>query len=192
MAEASRALGVPVVSGNVSFYNETEGRAVHPTPSVAMVGVAESIAAHPVAWFREAGDRVLLLGEDRGEFGGSAYLRLLFSASSRGARRRSISRPRRGLATCCGALRWLVSSTPRTTSPKEACWWRSPKPPSPAAWAPASTLAGDPLSLFSETQAQSGDRDGAGERGSACWRWPPRSVCRRARSAWSEEIGSRS
>jgi phosphoribosylformylglycinamidine synthase len=77
MAEASRALGVPVVSGNVSFYNETEGSAIHPTPSVAMVGVLESLRAHPVSWFRATGDRVLLLGRDRGEYGGSAYLRLL-------------------------------------------------------------------------------------------------------------------
>jgi phosphoribosylformylglycinamidine synthase len=77
MAQACEALGIPVVSGNVSFYNETEGRAVHPTPSVAMVGVADSIAAHPVSWFREAGDRIVLLGRDRGELGGSAYLRLL-------------------------------------------------------------------------------------------------------------------
>ena len=77
MAEASRALGIPVVSGNVSFYNETAGSAIHPTPSVAMVGVVESLAAHPVSWFRGAGDRVVLLGRDRGELGGSAYARLL-------------------------------------------------------------------------------------------------------------------
>jgi phosphoribosylformylglycinamidine synthase len=77
MAEASRALGVPVVSGNVSFYNETEGRAVHPTPSVAMVGVVESVVAPPVSWFTRPDDRVVLLGRDRGEYGGSAYLRLL-------------------------------------------------------------------------------------------------------------------
>jgi phosphoribosylformylglycinamidine synthase len=77
MAEASRALGVPVVSGNVSFYNETEGRAVHPTPSVAMVGVADTVASPPVSWFKSPGDRLVLLGRDRGEYGGSAYLRLL-------------------------------------------------------------------------------------------------------------------
>jgi phosphoribosylformylglycinamidine synthase len=44
-----------------------------------MVGVADSIGAHPVSWFREPGDRVILLGDDRRELGGSAYLRLLFS-----------------------------------------------------------------------------------------------------------------
>ncbi len=78
MAEACRTLEVPVVSGNVSFYNETEGRAVHPTPTVAMVGVVPDLADLPRSHFLRERDRVLLLGEDRGEFGGSAYLRLLY------------------------------------------------------------------------------------------------------------------
>ncbi len=79
MSEACRALGVPVVSGNVSFYNETEGTSIFPTPAVAMVGLIErfDLAKLPRAWFRQAGDRVLLLGRDRQEFGGAAYLRLL-------------------------------------------------------------------------------------------------------------------
>jgi phosphoribosylformylglycinamidine synthase len=77
MAEACRALGVPVVSGNVSLYNETDGRSILPTPTVAMVGVIADLGDIPAAHFRRAGRRVVLLGEDRGEFGGSAYLRLL-------------------------------------------------------------------------------------------------------------------
>jgi phosphoribosylformylglycinamidine synthase subunit PurL len=77
IAAACRALGVPVVSGNVSFYNETEGRSIHPTPTVAMVGVIPSLADLPAAHFTAAGDRIVLLGRDRGEHGGSAYLRLL-------------------------------------------------------------------------------------------------------------------
>jgi phosphoribosylformylglycinamidine synthase subunit PurL len=78
MAEACRALDVPVVSGNVSFYNETEGRSIHPTPTVAMVGVIPDLRHLPVAHFTAAGQRVVLLGRDRGEHGGSAYLRLLY------------------------------------------------------------------------------------------------------------------
>jgi phosphoribosylformylglycinamidine synthase len=78
MAEACRALGVPVVSGNVSFYNETEGRNIYPTPTVAMVGVIPNLGNLPEACFARSGDRILLLGEDGEEFGGSAYLRLLF------------------------------------------------------------------------------------------------------------------
>ncbi len=77
MAEACRALGVPVVSGNVSLYNETDGRSILPTPTVAMVGVIPDLGNVPTAHFRQPGERVVLLGADRSEFGGSAYLRLL-------------------------------------------------------------------------------------------------------------------
>lgn len=86
MAEACRAFDVPVISGNVSLYNETEGEAVHPTPTVAIVGVIdrlEDVGAegdlHLVlgCGFWRPGDRVVLLGSDAGEYGGSAYQRLL-------------------------------------------------------------------------------------------------------------------
>jgi phosphoribosylformylglycinamidine synthase len=78
MSEACRELAVPVISGNVSFYNETEGRSIHPTPTVAMVGVIPTLANVPDSGFAAAGDRIVLLGRDGAEFGGSAYLRLLY------------------------------------------------------------------------------------------------------------------
>ena len=78
MTEACNVLGVPVISGNVSFYNETDGRSIYPTPTVGMVGVIPTLGNLPEPWFRRAGDRVVLLGEDRSEFGGGAYLRLLY------------------------------------------------------------------------------------------------------------------
>ncbi len=77
MSLACRELGVPVVSGNVSFYNETQGKSILPTPTVAMVGRLDHLAHAPRASFVTEGDRVVLLGEDHGELGGSAYLRLL-------------------------------------------------------------------------------------------------------------------
>jgi phosphoribosylformylglycinamidine synthase len=77
MSDACRALGVPVISGNVSFYNETEGTSIYPTPAIAMVGVIPSLTGLPEAFFQSERDRVVLLGEDRSEFGGAAYLRLL-------------------------------------------------------------------------------------------------------------------
>jgi phosphoribosylformylglycinamidine synthase subunit PurL len=80
MSEACRALGVPVISGNVSFYNETEGRSIYPTPTVGMVGVVPDVAHAPRSCFEQSGDRIVLLGhrsEHRAEFGGAAYLRLL-------------------------------------------------------------------------------------------------------------------
>ncbi|HXU46009.1 MAG TPA: phosphoribosylformylglycinamidine synthase subunit PurL [Thermoanaerobaculia bacterium] len=76
MSAACKALGVPVISGNVSLYNETEGASIYPTPTVAMVGLIETLGPLPESHFQRAGDRLLLLGRDRAEFGGSAFLRL--------------------------------------------------------------------------------------------------------------------
>ena len=91
MAEACYAFDVPVISGNVSLYNETEGEAVHPTPTVAMVGVIDGLMElgtegelHRLlgCGFWRPGDRVLLLGRDANEFGGSAYQRLLYGVEA--------------------------------------------------------------------------------------------------------------
>jgi phosphoribosylformylglycinamidine synthase len=77
LAEACRSFGVPVISGNVSFYNETEGVSIYPTPTVAVLGSMPEIPLHIGPWFANAGDRIVVLGEDALELGGSAYLRLL-------------------------------------------------------------------------------------------------------------------
>ncbi|MFN3475943.1 MAG: phosphoribosylformylglycinamidine synthase subunit PurL, partial [Candidatus Methylomirabilales bacterium] len=74
MGEACRALGTPVTGGNVSFYNETKGSAIYPTPIVGMLGILEDIAHATTQWFKREGDLVLLLGETREELGGSEYL----------------------------------------------------------------------------------------------------------------------
>ena len=74
IAAACRELGVPVVSGNVSLYNETEGRAILPTPTVAVVGLLPDASATTTAVFRRAGDKVAVLGETRGQLGGSEWL----------------------------------------------------------------------------------------------------------------------
>ncbi len=73
ISEACSALGTPVVSGNVSFYNETEGRAIYPTPTVGMVGILEDERAGRDLSFPEAGLGVVLLGETREELGGSEW-----------------------------------------------------------------------------------------------------------------------
>jgi phosphoribosylformylglycinamidine synthase len=73
ISDACRALETPVVSGNVSFYNETEGNAVYPTPSVGMVGILErDDAGRPLA-FSEPGHDVVLLGATFDELGGSEW-----------------------------------------------------------------------------------------------------------------------
>src|SRR5713226_1792940 len=73
ISDACVALGTPVVSGNVSFYNETAGRAIDPTPTVGMVGILDSEdRGHPVA-FDDAGRDVILLGDTRDELGASEW-----------------------------------------------------------------------------------------------------------------------
>jgi phosphoribosylformylglycinamidine synthase len=75
MRDACLRLNTPVVSGNVSFYNETEGTAIYPTPSVGMVGLIENIENHLTQWFKNVGDIIVLLGRTKEEFGGSEYLK---------------------------------------------------------------------------------------------------------------------
>ena len=74
MGAACRALEIPITGGNVSLYNETDGRAVLPTPVVGVVGVLDNAEAVLGRAFRAAGDAVILLGESRAELGGSEYL----------------------------------------------------------------------------------------------------------------------
>jgi phosphoribosylformylglycinamidine synthase len=75
MAEACKALAFPVVSGNVSLYNETNGAAIPPTPTVGAVGLIEDYARRADFAGLKSGDHLVLVGETRGEFGASMYLR---------------------------------------------------------------------------------------------------------------------
>ncbi|HEX7253564.1 MAG TPA: phosphoribosylformylglycinamidine synthase subunit PurL [Thermoanaerobaculia bacterium] len=75
IADACRALEIPVVSGNVSFYNETDGRPVLPTPTIGIVGLLEDVAQRVRMPFANAEDVIALLGVTRDELGGSEFLR---------------------------------------------------------------------------------------------------------------------
>ncbi len=75
MAEACRALDFPVVSGNVSLYNETNGAAIPPTPTVGGVGLLADYARRADFSSMKPGDALVLVGETRGELGVSIYLR---------------------------------------------------------------------------------------------------------------------
>ncbi len=77
--EASLALHTPVVSGNVSLYNETNGVSVFPTPAIAMVGLNEDAQKVLPSLFQEEGSSILLVGETKGEFGGSLYMKALYN-----------------------------------------------------------------------------------------------------------------
>ncbi len=74
MAEACKVFETPVTGGNVSFYNETDGRAIYPTPVIGMVGVVEDVDHITGHAFRSGGDSVILLGSNTDELGGSEYL----------------------------------------------------------------------------------------------------------------------
>jgi phosphoribosylformylglycinamidine (FGAM) synthase-like enzyme len=75
IAEACKALDFPVVSGNVSLYNETNGRAILPTPSIGGVGLIDDVKKSATLAFKRAGETILLVGETTGWLGQSMYLR---------------------------------------------------------------------------------------------------------------------
>lgn len=78
MAEACRVLDFPVVSGNVSLYNETNGAAIPPTPTVGAVGILPDYDKRAGFSGMKAGDRLILVGQTQGALGSSLYLRELF------------------------------------------------------------------------------------------------------------------
>src|SRR5262245_20485549 len=77
IGEACEVLAFPVVSGNVSLYNETNGRAILPTPSIGGVGVLDDFTKSATIAFKGKGDAVMVIGETTGWLGQSMYLREL-------------------------------------------------------------------------------------------------------------------
>ena len=75
IAEACKALDFPVVSGNVSLYNETNGRAILPTPTIGGVGVLNDFTKSMSLAFKAEGEAILLIGDTHGWLGQSLYLR---------------------------------------------------------------------------------------------------------------------
>ena len=69
-------LETPVIGGNVSLYNETNGEAIYPTPVIGMVGLIKDLDHITTQSFKNAGDLVYLLGETKHEFGGSELQKL--------------------------------------------------------------------------------------------------------------------
>ncbi len=76
LSDACTAFGVPVISGNVSFYNESFGSPIYPTPTVGLVGLLDHVEQHCTMAFKRDGDAVVLLGRTRNELGGSEYLKV--------------------------------------------------------------------------------------------------------------------
>ena len=74
IGEAARALDFPIVSGNVSLYNETQGRGIPPTPSIGGVGIVDDVTKIATLAFKAAGESIVLIGATRGWLGQSCYL----------------------------------------------------------------------------------------------------------------------
>ena len=110
LRDAAIALGTPVISGNVSFYNETEGRAIAPTPVIAMVGTFADVRLHLKQYFKIAGDAVIVVRSAAPSFAASEYA-ALFGAPPRPLAPIDLGRERRllaGLVEC--AERRLIRS----------------------------------------------------------------------------------
>jgi phosphoribosylformylglycinamidine synthase len=95
LADACRALGLPVTGGNVSLYNESPEGAIAPTPEIGVVGLLEDVALRVDPGWRAAGDRVLLVGETAPGLAGSAYADLAGLAAEDGAPTLDLDRERR-------------------------------------------------------------------------------------------------
>ena len=100
IAEACRALDVPITGGNVSLYNETDGEAIYPTPIIGVVGLIDDASRVVARAVPAAGDDVVLLGEDLGELGGSEYLKTVHGLVP--------ATPRRSILHARSALQRLV------------------------------------------------------------------------------------
>ena len=130
ISAACEDLGIPVVGGNVSFYNETDGADIPPTPVVGMLGLADPRPARPPRLDRaEEGMAIWLVGpEDDADFAASAFARLVLG-HRRG--RPAAATPRWGAPWWRGQWSWPGGARSSTTSPPEA--WRWPWPRSPSA-----------------------------------------------------------
>jgi phosphoribosylformylglycinamidine synthase len=73
MAEACEVFGTPVTGGNVSFYNETDGRGIHPTPVIGMVGIVEDPRHITTQWFKSDNRAIILIGSTSNDLGASEY-----------------------------------------------------------------------------------------------------------------------
>lgn len=75
LSDACKEWNIPVISGNVSFYNESFGNPIYPTPTVGLVGLVEDVSVTATVAFKDAGDVIVLVGETFDELGGSEYLK---------------------------------------------------------------------------------------------------------------------
>ena len=120
MAAACTALDFPVVSGNVSLYNETEGRPILPTPAIGGLGVLED-AACSVGLALPPGLAIVAIGATHGHLGQSLWLREVAGRED-GPLPRSTWRPNAATAISSAVRSWPGGCAPAMTPPMAGCW----------------------------------------------------------------------
>ncbi len=145
MAQACEALGVPIVSGNVSLYNDTDGRSIHPTPVVGCVGLVPDVRRIPGAW--NEGDVILLASAGTPALPGSELQARYGTVSG--------SPPTLDLAAEAALVRFVVEAAPRCSLAHDVSDGGLAVALAEAALplrcsAPGSTSRSDPVTLFGE------------------------------------------
>jgi len=104
IAQACRFFNIPVTGGNVSFYNDTEGTSIYPTPVLGVVGMIENRANATSPDFKKSGDTIVLLGENKEELGASEYLKKIHRQKSGPAPEIDLEKEKRIQAFCLEAI----------------------------------------------------------------------------------------
>ena len=134
IAEACKALDFPVVSGNVSLYNETNGRAILPTPSIGGVGLLDDFTKSATLAFKRAGEAILLVGETTGWLGQSMYLRDICGREEGAPPPVDLIEERENGDFVRALILDGTATRGARSVRRRACWWRSPR----WRWRPAS------------------------------------------------------
>ena len=110
LRDASIAFRAPVISGNVSFYNETEGRAIPPTPTIAVVGILDDVSKRMTQFFKAPGDYILLVRTAKPSLAASEY-EAMYGSSPEGLAPIDIARESGLIDALLGAIgRGLINS----------------------------------------------------------------------------------
>ncbi len=104
IAQACRAFQIPVTGGNVSFYNETEGIPIYPTPVLGVVGVIDGLDMIMTPEFKAPGDSILLLGENKEELGASEYIKQIHSKKGGASPEIDLEKEKRIQSLCLEAI----------------------------------------------------------------------------------------
>ncbi len=104
ISEACRAFDIPVTGGNVSFYNETEGNSIFPTPVLGIVGIVDDVTKIMTPGFKAEDATIILIGESREELGGSEYLKCIANTEDGPSPQLNLDKEKRIQGFCLDAI----------------------------------------------------------------------------------------